>query len=181
MCVKLRCGAAVALLVAMGVVSSGCSGAKVGVSRAPGDARPVLASPSADPRLGGSAAALAAYRAMWEDLEDAGLTADPNSPRLGDHATGAALRLLKYGLSKDRRDHVVTKGSVVLSPEVESAAPTQVMVEDCTDSSHWLVYKSDGTLKDAVPGGHHDTRAVVRRFGHDWKVVALTMDQVGSC
>ena len=54
-------------------------------------------------------------------------------------------------------------------------------MQDCTDSSRWLVYKSDGTPKDAVPGGHHETKATVRRLDHDWKVVDLTMDQVGSC
>ncbi|MDI5974036.1 hypothetical protein POF50_032625 [Streptomyces sp. SL13] len=162
-------------------LSTGCDGSRVGMSRPPGDPAPTSASPRVGLGREDSGAALVTYRAMWSDLEEAGVTADADSPVLGDHATGAALRLLKYGLSKDRRDHVVVKGTVILAPRVVSENSIRVAVEDCTDSSHWLVYKSDGTLEDAVPGGHHDTEATMRRFGRDWKVEDLAMGPVGSC
>lgn len=180
-----RCGAAVALLVSLGLGSVGCSGGGPASAHAGGGAGEAPASPSSSPRVSGADGAVAAYRAMWNDLEVAGRTADPDSPQLSDHATGAALQLLKYGLSKDRQDRVVIKGVVSLSPQVVSAspaaAPTQVRIVDCSDDAHWLVYRMNGTLKDDVPGGHHRNTATVQRFGRDWKVVELTMGENGSC
>jgi hypothetical protein len=180
-----RCATAVALLATLSLGLVGCAGEEATSPPKRSNAGPAPASSGPGPRAVGVDAAVAAYRAMWQDLEAAGLTADPDSPRLGDHATGAALRLLKYGLSKDRQDGVIAKGAVILSPLVESAAPanmpTRVTIEDCTDSSHWLVYKPDGTLKNDVPGGHHDTKATVQRFGSEWSVVDLTMGEAGSC
>lgn len=38
------------------------------------------------------AAVLAAYRAFWADIVAVGKTADWQSPRLAEHATGSALR-----------------------------------------------------------------------------------------
>jgi hypothetical protein len=143
------------------------------------------ASPSNSKPVTGVEDAVAAYRAMWKDLEAAGRTADPNAQQLGDHASGGALRLLKYGLAKDRQDGVVAKGYVVLTPQVESATPAttpkQVKITDCSDDSHWLLYKPDGTLKNNVPGGHYKTQATIQRTGDDWKVTELTMGETGSC
>lgn len=180
-----RYGAAMVLLPVLSLGLVGCAGGGTSAARARGDAGPVHTSPSGSSQVGGGDGAVTTYRAMWRDLEVAGLTADPASPRLSDHATGSALRLLKFGLSKYRRDGEIIKGAVVLSPQVNSAAssasPTLVKIFDCADDSHWLVYKRDGTLKDDIPGGRYETKATVQRFGDKWKVAGLTMGEVGSC
>ena len=170
-------------VLSLGLV--GCAGGGTSAARVHGDVGPVHASSGGSPQVGGIDGAVTTYRAMWKDLEVAGLTSDPTSPRLGDHAAGAALRLLKYGLSEDRRDGVIIKGAVALSPQVDSAtpatAPTLVKILDCADDTHWLLYKPDGTLKDDVPGGHFATRATVQRIGQGWMVTNLTMGDDASC
>ncbi|WP_269859568.1 hypothetical protein [Streptomyces sp. RPT161] len=174
-----------ALLVTLGLTMGGCAGQASTPSRAGANAGAPPVSPSSSQPVTGVEDAVAVYRAMWNDFQTAGRSADPEAPQLGNHATGAALRLLKYGLSKDRQDGVVIKGAVSLSPQVESAtpatAPTQVKIVDCSDGSHWLLYKHDGTLKNNVPGGHHENKATVQRFGTEWKVVDLAVGEVGSC
>ncbi|MDF2257668.1 hypothetical protein [Streptantibioticus ferralitis] len=173
------------LLAALSLGAAGCTGEAPSPARDNGGAPPAPAPASSSQPVAGVEDAVAAYRAMWKDLEAAGRTADPNAPQLGDHAAGGALRLLKYGLAKDRQDGVIAKGEVILSPQVESAtpaaAPKQVKIVDCSDGSHWLVYKHDGALENDVPGGHHETKATVQHFGTEWKVVDLTMGEVGSC
>jgi hypothetical protein len=54
--------------------------------------------------------ALAAYRAMWEDMATAAKTADYRSPLLAQHAAGAALSILVRGLYTDKRTGIVVKG-----------------------------------------------------------------------
>jgi hypothetical protein len=128
---------------------------------------------------------LAAYRAMWADTEKAGRTSDPKAPELDDHASGAALRLLEYGLTKQREDGVVSKGHVELFPRVVSSSldgpEAEVKLEDCSDSTHWLSYWPDGRLEDDLPGAHHKTTVTVRRINGRWKVVYLYLDGAGSC
>ena len=179
-----RCGVTVmALLAALSLGAAGCASEAPPRARDNGGAPPPR--PSSSQPVAGVEVAIAVYRAMWSDLELAGRTADPNAPQLGDHATGAALQLLKYGLSKDRQDGVVARGHVVLSPQVESAtpaaAPTQVRIKDCSDDSHWLQYKKSGGLKDQVPGGHHLTDATVQWQSGSWKVSDFYLHEVGTC
>jgi hypothetical protein len=129
--------------------------------------------------------AVAAYRAMWADMEGAATTSDASSPQLADHASGAALRLLQYMLSKDRQEGLVAKGSAILSPEVTSAKPsenpTRVDIQDCFDDTHWLLYKLDGSLKNNVPGGHYATTAKAQLTDGQWKIMELHLGNVGSC
>jgi hypothetical protein len=164
------------------LVVAGCSASPQEPSaQAPKQGEP---SPSAtDPS--GKDGALAAYRAMWADMEAAGVTADTNSPRLHDHASGAALRLLKFGLSKERNKGVVVKGKLILSPEVISATPSRhpdrVEISDCSDSTHWLLYKPDGDLQNNVPGGHYVTTATAQLNDGQWMVTQLHLGEIGSC
>jgi hypothetical protein len=181
-----RCSAAsTALLVVLSLGLGGCTGGAATAPRARDNAGAPPPSAVRSPDAKGVADAVAAYRAMWKDLEAAGRSADPNAPQLGDHATGGALRLLKYGLTKDRQEAVVAKGYVVLSPQVKSAtpatAPTQVGIMDCSDDSHWLQYKKTGRLKDQVPGGHHLTDATVQLQNGSWKVSDFYLHEVGTC
>ncbi|MBD0741656.1 hypothetical protein BG418_09175 [Streptomyces sp. CBMA152] len=118
---------------------------------------------------------------MWQDLTLASETSDAASPRLGDHATGGALELMKYGLAKSKKEDVVSKGAPLVDPRVVSATDREVVLVDCVDDSHWLQYKLNGELKDNVPGGHFKVDATVRPTGGAWKVSNLYMREAGSC
>ncbi|QHA10001.1 hypothetical protein GQF42_35065 [Streptomyces broussonetiae] len=118
---------------------------------------------------------------MWHDLAVASRTSDASSPLLDDHARGGALELLKYGLSKSKKERVVSKGAPRVDPQVVSATDQKVVLVDCVDDRNWLQYKLNGELKNDVPGGHYRTDATVRRNNGFWKVTDLYMHEAGSC
>ncbi|MFE3646450.1 hypothetical protein ACFXO2_01120 [Streptomyces sp. NPDC059152] len=125
--------------------------------------------------------ALAAYRAMWRDLTTASETSDAAFPKLGDHATGGALELMKYGLRKAKEDKVVSKGAPRVNPRIIKAASQEVALQDCVDARNWLEYKLNGELKNNVPGSHFRADATVRRSEGTWKVSKLYMYESGTC
>lgn len=163
-----------------GVTVAGCSGDS-------SDSKPlpdVSAAETASAPVSESkhAEALAAYRAMWRDLTEAAKTSDVASPQLDDHASGAALDMLKQGLQRGKREKLVIKGSPRLHPVVDGLGSAhKVELRDCVDSTRWLQYKLDGELKNNVPGGHGKAEATVERDGHAWKVTALAMYPSGTC
>ncbi|MDQ1024786.1 hypothetical protein QF035_002368 [Streptomyces umbrinus] len=127
------------------------------------------------------AEALAAYRAMWDDLAAAAATSDPKHPRLRAHASEGALELLRYMMREDRKKDVVTNGQLRLDPSAENSEVTRAVIRDCADATDWLHYTKDGKLENDVPGGHHRVDATVRQRGGVWRVERLHIDQVGTC
>ncbi|MFZ3555844.1 hypothetical protein [Streptomyces sp. BH055] len=125
--------------------------------------------------------ALTAYRSMWSDYTKAAATSDAKSSALDDHAKGGALKLMKYGLEQAKKDKVVTKGAPRLSPRAISATRDRVVIQDCVDTTNWLVYKVNGALKNDVPGSHRAADATVRRAGGVWKVSDFHVADAGSC
>lgn len=122
---------------------------------------------------------------MWADEVAAARTADYQSPLLAHHAAGAALSLLIRGLYSYRLQHLVIKGQLVTHPVVTSlsppGAPTEATVLDCSDDTHWLVYRAAGGLENNIPGGRRRVTAVVRDLGGVWKVTQLNTGAEGSC
>jgi len=141
--------------------------------------------PDLDPAQAARQAALAAYRAMWDDWVAAAATSDFESTSLAHHASGSALDLITHSIFDDSRNKVVTKGRPVISPnatDVDStAAPTRVKVVDCVDSTHWLNYKLNGQLQDTIPGGRSHTEALVVLAGGTWRVSQLAIQDNGTC
>lgn len=133
-----------------------------------------------------SRAAVAAWRGMWQDMAMAARTSDAESPLLGRYAAGKALDMLVSSLAADRREGVVARGGIVLTPRVSKVSleqrPPTVEITDCGDDSDWLKYKQ-GTneLKNNVPGGRHAMGATVAQVGAGWKVVTFYAQEVGSC
>lgn len=125
--------------------------------------------------------ALAAYRAMWQDLVDASKTADANSPRLDDHAAGEAVESMKTGLRNAKKEKIVIKGEPRLNPKIQSSVGDGVTLRDCVDSTNWLQYKLNGDLKDDVPGGHGKAEATVEPHKGKWKVTKLALHPSGTC
>ncbi|MDG4856774.1 hypothetical protein P8605_01095 [Streptomyces sp. T-3] len=122
---------------------------------------------------------------MWEDMTVASHTADPEHPRLDDHAADGALQLLEFGLEKTRKEKLVAKGAPKVDPRIVSASPsaepTVVKLVDCVDSTNWLQYKGNGELKDDVPGGHGKAEATVTYRKGRWLVTQLYAHASGSC
>lgn len=161
------------------VLLTGCSETSAGGRTAP--ATPVSVPPTGSRPTAEPVEALATYRAMWKDLALASETSDAASPLLSSHATGGALELLKYGLAKSKKEGVVSKGAPLVDPKVVSATDQKVVLVDCVDDTHWLLYKPNGQPKDNVPGGHLKTDATVQRARAAWKVTDLYMHETGSC
>lgn len=126
-------------------------------------------------------AAVAAYRAMWDDAVVAARASDAEHARLDDHAEGGALQLLRHMMRENRKQGVVTKGEPKFAPMVTKVEGSKIVIEDCADGSRWLQYAEDGSLKDDVPGGHHRVDAAVSRHGDRWLVESLYVGEVGTC
>ncbi|MER6062420.1 hypothetical protein ABT167_14745 [Streptomyces sp. NPDC001792] len=132
-------------------------------------------------QLSSESAAVAVYRAMWDDVVIAARTSDAEQPQLDDHAGGGALQLLRHMMQEDKRQGVVTKGRPKFAPQVVKVGASTVVIQDCADGSRWLQYAKDGSLKDDVPGGHHRVDATVRKHGRRWLVESLYIGEVGTC
>jgi hypothetical protein len=127
-------------------------------------------------------AAVKAYNAMWSDMVVAARTADYQSPRLSDHASGDALSQLARGLYANKQHGVIAKGQPATRPTVTSATPTSAEIADCFDDSRWLNYEaSTGALQNGVPGGKHATTATVTLTDGAWRVTQLAVGAVGTC
>lgn len=124
---------------------------------------------------------------MWQDMAQAGTTADWRSPQLAAHATGDALSAMSRVLYADHLNGLVSKGAPKNHPKVTSATPvaqpTTVMIQDCGDSRHWLQYRKDtGKLADATPGGRRAIAAEVKKQADGtWKVTRFAVEGLGSC
>src|SRR6266568_1362607 len=87
-----------AFLLAAALLAGCSSGAGAAGNSTTSDSVPRSATPTSarvppttDARAAAEAAVLAAYRAYWDDVVAVGATADWQSPRLAEHATGQAL------------------------------------------------------------------------------------------
>lgn len=84
-------------------------------------------------------------------------------------------------MRQDRQKGLVAKGQVRPDPAVVSSSATQVVIRDCSDDSHWLLYTRDGRPENDVPGGHHRIDATVVLRSNRWRVESLYVHEMGSC
>lgn len=134
--------------------------------------------------------ALIAYRAAfadWAAVTSVASKADYQNPRLDDHMTGQALSQASSTIYVDTNvDQAVSKGAPVLHPTVgeliPANSPTQIVVNDCVDTSSWLMWTSDGKhLYNNTPGGRRKTQSLVAYADGAWKVSQMYMQSVGTC
>lgn len=125
------------------------------------------------------AAVLAAYRAFWDDIVAVGKTADWQSPRLAEHATGAALRLLRAQFREVNAQGWIAKGSVKLSPVVVSISDTRATIRDCVDTRRYGRYDPRAGRWIDPPGGQPDAEQVKLVFSDGWKVADTVVP--GEC
>lgn len=127
--------------------------------------------------------ALDAYRGMWDAVVSAARTADPDAPALRRYASGDALARIVKALFLQREQAQVILGTVETAPTVdtEQSTTTDIHINDCVDTSLWLVYREAGGLVDDTPGGTHATSATVTDSDGQWMVSTLDVGGVGTC
>ncbi|GIM98252.1 hypothetical protein [Paractinoplanes toevensis] len=183
-----RFGAVVIGSLLLAGASAGCSDDRPQRQDAPPPAStPSLRAPSQDTPASADTKALAAYRGMWNAYATAGESADPTHGDLAQYTTGDALSALTKGLDEYRDKGQVMKGRPVMTPRVTERPPAgdpvqQFEIQDCLDSTNWLIYEKSGKLVNDEPGGRRFTGAFVRDTGDGvWKVWSVGVHEVGSC
>jgi hypothetical protein len=180
------------LAVVVAVSVAGCGGGgevpEAGPTSAAAGESPSPSPSPADPVAVAERLAMAAYEGMWAAYDAAGRApqADPDDPRLAEFAHDRALDVLVSGLAALRDRGEVIEGEVVLHPEVveltPAAAPTEVEIEDCGDSTTWLTVDAQTGEVSDDPRGRQLVFATVRDVGDgQWKVVDFAVREVGSC
>lgn len=102
---------------------------------------------------------LAAYRAFWADVIDAGKTADAQSPRLDDHATGKAVTTVRDNYRRLRTQGLVDLGTVTLHPRVTAVRSDTATIDDCADVTHFL--RHDAKTGQAAEPEVRDVRHIL--------------------
>jgi hypothetical protein len=127
--------------------------------------------------------ALAAYTAMWGDVQAAGETSDYQDPRLSAHLGGQALLTTSENMAADKADGIIGLGRPDLSgTSVVTATATTVTLHGCMNDEHWLkYYAATRTLVDNVPGGRHYVAATLTDENGTWKVTSLDVRGEGTC
>jgi hypothetical protein len=172
----------VAALLAVGL--AGCQGSDGSAGSTAQDPQPTAPSPT-DPKAEAKAAAITAYKGMWDAYAKAGETADQKDPGIRRYATGNARTRIVAALLGYREDGLVTKGHLKMSPKVTSlkpaADPTTAEILDCADSTNWTTHKRATGEKVDEPAGRREITATVV-LDHDvWKVSDFDAKDVGSC
>jgi hypothetical protein len=181
----LSCSAIAALLLlgACGKPSSARPAADLGTT--PSAPVSPSAAPSPAPSNVADGDALAAYRGFLSAYVDAARTSDPGAATLRQYAQGAALTTVTSMLFGNQRDQKVVRGELGTNPMVVQsrpvAEPTEVLIRDCLDDSHWLEYRASGELWDDKPGGRRQMQATVTKSDTGWKVAAYSMGAYGGC
>lgn len=163
------------------VALAACSGSSPAPTASHSGSAGSPAAPSPSPSTAGQQA-LAAYTAMWSDVQALSETSNYTDPRLGDHLAGQAYMTISENMSVNKANGIIGLGAPVLHPHVLSASSNAVTIADCMDDTHWLeYYASTHKLVDNVPGGHRYTTTTVTEENGIWKVTALDTRGDGSC
>jgi hypothetical protein len=117
------------------------------------------------------AAVLAAYRAYWDDVVAVGKTANWQSPRLAQHATGQALEKLRVHFRTMKAVGLIDLGTVQLRPKVTRLRGRTAVVEDCIDVSRFLLHDAKTRRPRERPDPQPDRGVATLTLTSDgWKV-----------
>ena len=176
--------AALAAAAALSALTAACSsGGTAAPQVTASSTRPSPAAASVSPTPPTPAQqALAAYTAMWSDVQALSETSDYTDPRLGAHLDGQAYMTVSENMSVDKAHGVIALGEPVVHPHVLTASATTATLADCLDDTHWLeYYASTRQLTNDVPGGHRYIAATVTDENGTWKVTTLNVRGEGTC
>ena len=153
---------------------AGCSGRAGGHVEEGSSTSSIGPTTTTDPRP----AILAAYRAHWADVIEAGKTTDWRSPRLDDHATGETLQTVRDNYRQLHADGEVVRGVVRLHPRVTSVQGSTAIVDDCNDATDFLRYDA----KTAAPKEQRKTdiveaKVTLRLINGAWLVSSIVLGE----
>jgi hypothetical protein len=183
----LRRPAIAAVLLLVVLAAAGCGGDGAGKAAAASTITTVAPTTTAAPatttsnKQATAAAVLAAYRAFWDDVVAAGKTADWQSPRLTQHATGKVLDRIRGQFRALEFQGWVARGTIKVSPRLVALRGRTATVQDCVDTSQYRRYdpKKQQWL-DPLGGQPDRQRSTLTRNGQgDWKVAESVVS--GKC
>lgn len=119
------------------------------------------------------AAAVAAYRAFWQDFLAVGEVMNPEDPRLADHATGEQLGAIRKSFLAGKAAGNVIRGTLDLAPKVVSADATTVVLSDCYGDHTGLYNAATGAREDKETQVRLLVTATVTLVDGAWKVAAV--------
>jgi hypothetical protein len=122
---------------------------------------------------------LVAYRAFWDDYLAAADPMDPQSARLGAHATGSELQTVRAAFLARKSDGEVIRGDLDLAPRVLSVLGESASVKDCYLDNTGIYDAVKGTRKDTSTGMRHLITASLVREAGAWKVSDLKREGDG--
>jgi hypothetical protein len=138
--------------------------------------------PTTDARSAVEAAVVAAYRAYWDDVVAVAATADWQSPRLAQHATGQALAETRTFLQGLKAKGLVARGSVKVDAKVLSLSGSRAVVYDCNSTSNFLAYDAKtGQLRDKSTGRSNGKTVAMERQSGSWKLAQVMATEPGRC
>lgn len=119
------------------------------------------------------AAAVAAYRAFWQDFLAVGAVMNPEDPRLADHATGEQLAAVRKSFLAGKAAGNVIRGTLDLAPKVVNADATTVALSDCYGDQTGLYNAATGAREDKETQVRLLVTATVTLVDGVWKVASV--------
>ena len=151
----------------------------------PAPPSPPAASPLVTGGTGPTDAAVAAYRAFWDDAAYANAHAGywnaavrtslgvggSLSNLFSRHASGTAYQQQILSIYRADKNGEFSEGRPTLHPVVLDTTSSLVRLTDCLDATKWLVHlRPSGQLKNATPGQRHPLEATVVNLASGWHV-----------
>jgi hypothetical protein len=166
----------VAAAVLSAAVAPACTTGRASQPSPPSTAPTVRAS-SVDPQGAVKAQVITAYDTFWRTVEHAALTANWRDPALTRVAVDPELRAISQKLYAWNRDGRVARGHIDLRPTVVSIDGRAAVLNDCQDSSGWVVQSRDGRYKERTKPHRDFAKVSLVLRGVVWKVASVHFEQ----
>jgi hypothetical protein len=121
----------------------------------------------------GEGAVLSDYRAFWDDYLAVTKPMAPGNPRIAAHATGGELDQLNQIVIAGKAKGSAFRGTIDLSPKVESVDGDRAFVTDCSVDHTGEYAVSDGKRLDAEDLSPQNLRVELTHVGSTWKVASI--------
>jgi hypothetical protein len=125
------------------------------------------------------AGVLQAYRSFWDGYLKAADPMDPESPVLGEVATGEQLRQLRSAFLARLSAGEVIRGEVDIAPVVVQVNEPDATVRDCYLDRTGVYDAKSGERKDRESGVRHLVTVGLVKDASSWKVASLKREADG--
>jgi hypothetical protein len=129
--------------------------------------------PTTSTTVTGEQSVLNDYRAFWDDYLAVTNPMTPGSPRIAAHSTGKELDQLNQVVIAGKAKGTAFKGTIDLSPKVESVTGDNAFVTDCSIDRTGEYSNIDGKRLDTEDLTPQNLRVELKRVGSVWKVLSI--------